>query len=249
MIFFSHWNIDEKGWHHELSLKFGKFRSYGAIPLIMTVNLTNLINSIKNVSIRCEFCHLTKEKPLHTTKVGLFPKVKRRLKTTILIQSLYTSIRNQCCSLRVVLFWKNRFPEEIQQSNSAALRWLLLIRIWSVLKSCQISTMSFSLAQTSEVATIYKNFLFKLRLDSMSGSLFVFVREYIANMDDSSILSSMTSMMQQFYIEHRKHLWLFEVTSVFQPCFQCFPTFKPAIFGLVHFNETMMNQRWEYSYA
>ena len=46
-------------------------------------------------------------------------------------------------------------------------------------------------------------------------------REHIGNVDDSLMLSSITSMMHRFYIEHRKHWWIFDVTSMFHPCFQC----------------------------
>ena len=36
------------------------------------------------------------------------------------------------------------------------------------------------------------------------------------------MLSSKTSMMHQFYIGNRRHWWLFDVTSMFHRCFQCF---------------------------
>ena len=83
-------------------------------------------------------------------------------------------------------------------------------------------------------------------------------REHIGNIDDSLMLSSITSMMHQFYIEHRKHWWIFDVTSMFQLCFQRFSTLRPAMFHLVNVNdwskkhrwfisETMMNHRWRNS--
>ena len=47
-------------------------------------------------------------------------------------------------------------------------------------------------------------------------------REHIGNIDDSLLLSSITSLMHQFYIEHRKYWWIFDLTLMFHPCFQCF---------------------------
>ena len=47
-------------------------------------------------------------------------------------------------------------------------------------------------------------------------------REHIGSIEDSLMLSSITSIMHQFYIEHRKHWWIFDVTSMFHPCFKFF---------------------------
>ena len=58
------------------------------------------------------------------------------------------------------------------------------------------------------------------------------------------MLSSITSMMHQFYIEHRKHWWIFDVTLMFHPYFQCFSTLKPAIFHLLNINKSSMNHQW-----
>ena len=85
-------------------------------------------------------------------------------------------------------------------------------------------------------------------------------REHIGNIDDSLMLSSITSMMHQFFIEHRKHWWIFNVTSMFHLCFQCFSTMKPTMFHLLSINdssmfhrwiinEPMMNNRWRNSYV
>ena len=38
---------------------------------------------------------------------------------------------------------------------------------------------------------------------------------------DWLMLSSITSMMHQSEIKHRKHWWIFDVTSMFHPCFRC----------------------------
>ena len=84
-------------------------------------------------------------------------------------------------------------------------------------------------------------------------------RGQIGNIDDSLMLSSITSMVHQFYIEHRKRWWIFDVTSRFHPCFHCFSTLKPAMFRQKNINEssmkhrriingTMMNHRWRNSY-
>ena len=47
-------------------------------------------------------------------------------------------------------------------------------------------------------------------------------RKHIDNIDDSLMLWSITSLMRQFYLKHRKHWWLFDVTSMFHPHFQVF---------------------------
>ena len=84
-------------------------------------------------------------------------------------------------------------------------------------------------------------------------------QEHIGNVDESLMLPSITSMMHQFYIEHRKHWWTFDATILFHPCFQCSSTLKPVIFHLLNINdssikhrwiidETMMNNRWRNSY-
>ena len=62
-------------------------------------------------------------------------------------------------------------------------------------------------------------------------------RERILNSDGSLMFSSLTSKMHQFYIEHRKHWWVFDAKSMFHPCFQCFSTFKPTMFRLLNIND------------
>ena len=58
------------------------------------------------------------------------------------------------------------------------------------------------------------------------------------------MLSSLALMIHQFYIEHRKHWWIFDVTSMFHTCFQCFSTLKPAMFRLFSINDSLMKHRW-----
>ena len=58
--------------------------------------------------------------------------------------------------------------------------------------------------------------------------------EHIGNIDDSLMLWSITSMMHEFYIEHRLHWWTFDIVSRLHPCFQCFSTLKPATFHLLN---------------
>ena len=62
------------------------------------------------------------------------------------------------------------------------------------------------------------------------------------------MLSSITSMMHQFYFEQRKHWqlveWMNDVTLMFHPCFRCFSTLKPAIFRLLNINDSSMKRRW-----
>ena len=85
-------------------------------------------------------------------------------------------------------------------------------------------------------------------------------REHIGNIDDWLKLSSETSMMHQFYIEHRKHWWIFDVTPMLHPCFRCFSTLKPTMIHLLNINhpsrfhrwiinQTIMNHRWRNSYV
>ena len=50
-------------------------------------------------------------------------------------------------------------------------------------------------------------------------------------------------MMHQFYLEHRKHWWLFDVTSMFYRCFQCFSTFKPTMFQRKNIKDSLMEHR------
>ena len=50
-------------------------------------------------------------------------------------------------------------------------------------------------------------------------------REHIVDIDDSLMLSTLTWMMHHFYGENRKNWWLFNATSIFHPCFQCFSIF------------------------
>ena len=69
-------------------------------------------------------------------------------------------------------------------------------------------------------------------------------REHIGNIDDSLLLSSIASMMHQFYIDHRKHWWIFDVTLMFRPCFPCFFAFKPAMFHLLNINNSSIKHRW-----
>ena len=69
-------------------------------------------------------------------------------------------------------------------------------------------------------------------------------REHIGNIDESLKLSSITSLMHQFYIEHRKHWWIFDVTSRLHLCFQCFSKLKPTMFHLLHINDSSMKPRW-----
>ena len=69
-------------------------------------------------------------------------------------------------------------------------------------------------------------------------------REHIGNIDDSLMLSSLTSMMHQFYTEHRKHWWIFDVTLVFHLCFQCFSTLKPAMLHLLNINDSSIKYWW-----
>ena len=65
-------------------------------------------------------------------------------------------------------------------------------------------------------------------------------RKHIGNIDDSLKLSSITPMMHQFYIAHRKHWWTFDVTSITHPFFWCFSTLKPAMFHLLNINDSSM---------
>ena len=69
-------------------------------------------------------------------------------------------------------------------------------------------------------------------------------RKHIGSIDDPLMLSSITSMMHQFYIEHRKQWWIFDVTSTFHPCFQCFSTLKATISHLIGINDSSMKYRW-----
>ena len=64
-------------------------------------------------------------------------------------------------------------------------------------------------------------------------------RERIGNINDS-LMSSIISMMHQFYIENRKHWWIFDVTSMFHLCFQCFSAVEPTMFHLLNINESSM---------
>ena len=57
-------------------------------------------------------------------------------------------------------------------------------------------------------------------------------REHSGNIDDSLMLSSITSVLHQLYIEHHKHWWIFDVTSMLHPCFQCFPTCLQSIINI-----------------
>ena len=104
-----------------------------------------------------------------------------------------------------------------------------------------------------------KNFFYRgsTEWQSMESAVYVLIVN-IVNFDDSFMLSSIKSMKHQFYIEHRKHWWLFDVTPIFHPCLKCFSTLKPMMFPLININnssmkhwwiinETMMNHRWRNS--
>ena len=60
-------------------------------------------------------------------------------------------------------------------------------------------------------------------------------------------MSSITSIMHQFYIEHRKHWWILDITSMFHPSSKCFCTLKPAMFHLLDIwfiDAPSMNHQW-----
>ena len=65
-------------------------------------------------------------------------------------------------------------------------------------------------------------------------------REHTGNIDDLFVLSSIALMMHQFYIEYCKQWWLFDVTSMFHLCSQCFSTMKPTMFIF----QTARTHRW-----
>ena len=64
------------------------------------------------------------------------------------------------------------------------------------------------------------------------------------NIDDSLMLSSITLSMLHFYIEHRKILWPFDASWMFQSCFQSFSSLKSTISRRVDINDSSMKQRW-----
>ena len=68
--------------------------------------------------------------------------------------------------------------------------------------------------------------------------------EHVASIGDSLILSSIASLMHQLYRRYRKHWWLFDFTSTFHPCFQCFSTLERTMLHRVNINEITMNHRW-----
>ena len=63
-------------------------------------------------------------------------------------------------------------------------------------------------------------------------------REHFDNTDDSLMLSSITSMMHQFYIKHRNYWWRFDVTSLCHPWFDCLSTFMPTLFRRININDS-----------
>ena len=76
-------------------------------------------------------------------------------------------------------------------------------------------------------------------------------QKLIVNIDYSSMLSSLTLMMHQFYIKPRKHWWFLDVRPMFHPCFQCFSTLKPKMFhrltSMIHswkFDKSSIKQQW-----
>ena len=69
-------------------------------------------------------------------------------------------------------------------------------------------------------------------------------REHVGDIDDSLMLSSIKSMIHQLYIKYCKNWWIFDVISMFHPCFQCFSTMKPAMFHLLNINDSSMKHQW-----
>ena len=63
-------------------------------------------------------------------------------------------------------------------------------------------------------------------------------RAHNANIDDSLMLSSITSMMHQFHIDHRKHSYI----NVSSMC-SIFSTLKPAMFHGIDIDESSIEQR------